>query len=72
MISLGGFAAAPYATAYSASKFGLKGFSEALRGKLSDHPNVHICDVYPASIDTPGINPERMEERFGNGYRRYE
>ena len=27
MISLGGFAAAPFATAYSASKFGLKGFS---------------------------------------------
>src|ERR1700712_737953 len=27
MISLGGFAAAPFATAYSASKFGLRGFS---------------------------------------------
>lgn len=56
MISLGGFAAAPYATAYSASKFGLKGFSEALRGELSDHPNIHICDIYPAFIDTPGIS----------------
>lgn len=56
IISLGGFAAAPYATAYSASKFGLKGFSEALRGELSDHPHIHICDIYPAFIDTPGIN----------------
>lgn len=56
MISLGGFAAAPYATAYSASKFGLKGFSEALRGELAEHPNIHICDIYPAFIDTPGIS----------------
>jgi short-subunit dehydrogenase len=56
MISVGGFAAAPYATAYSASKFGLKGFSEALRGELADHPNIHICDIYPAFINTPGIS----------------
>lgn len=56
MISLGGFAAAPYATAYSASKFGLKGFSEALRGELAEYPNIHICDIYPAFIDTPGIS----------------
>lgn len=56
MISLGGFAATPYATAYSASKFGLTGFSEALRGELADHPNIHVCDIYPAFIDTPGIS----------------
>jgi short-subunit dehydrogenase len=56
MISLGGFAAAPYATAYSASKFGLKGFSEALRGELAENPNIHICDIFPAFIDTPGIS----------------
>ncbi len=55
MISLGGFAAAPFATAYSASKFGLRGFSEALRGELADRPGIHICDVYPAFVDTPGL-----------------
>jgi len=55
MISLGGFAAAPYAAAYSASKFGLKGFSEALRAEFADHPGVHICDVYPSFVDTPAI-----------------
>ena len=55
MISLGGFAAAPYASAYSASKFGLRGFSEALRAELSHHPDIHVCDVYPAFIDTPGL-----------------
>ncbi len=55
MISLGGFAAAPFAAAYSASKFGLRGFSEALRAELADRPDIHICDIYPAFVDTPGI-----------------
>src|SRR3546814_4905362 len=55
MISLGGFAAAPFAAAYSASKFGLKGFSEALRAELLDHPEIHICDVYPSFVDTPAL-----------------
>ncbi|MBM3606234.1 MAG: SDR family oxidoreductase, partial [Alphaproteobacteria bacterium] len=55
MISLGGFAAVPYAAAYSASKFGLRGFSEALRGELAGHPDIHVCDVYPSFVDTPGI-----------------
>lgn len=55
MISLGAWAAAPYAAAYSASKFGLRGFSEALRGELSGWPDIHVCDVYPAFMDTPGM-----------------
>lgn len=55
MISLGGFAAAPFAAAYSASKFGLRGFAEALRGELSPWPRIHVCDVYPAFVDAPGI-----------------
>ena len=55
MISLGGFAAAPFATAYSASKFGLRGFSEALRAELVDKPGIHVCDIYPAFVDTPGL-----------------
>ncbi|WP_277980397.1 SDR family oxidoreductase [Sphingomonas phyllosphaerae] len=56
MISVGGFVATPYAAAYAASKFGLRGFSEALRGELSRHPDVHVCDVYPTFVDTPGID----------------
>ncbi|WP_245457423.1 SDR family NAD(P)-dependent oxidoreductase [Rhizobium leguminosarum] len=54
IISHGRFAAAPYATAYSASKVGLKGFSEALRGQY--HPNILIRDIYPAFIDAPGVS----------------
>ena len=56
MISLGGFSAAPFATAYSASKFGLRGFSEALRAELADKPHIHVCDIYPAFVDTPGLH----------------
>ncbi len=45
MISAGGFMATPFAAAYSASKFGLRGFSQALRAELSLYPRIHICDV---------------------------
>ncbi|MFV0623652.1 SDR family oxidoreductase [Sphingomonas sp. ac-8] len=56
MISVGGFFATPFAAAYAASKFGLRGFSEALRGELSKKPGIHVCDVYPTFVDTPGID----------------
>ncbi|WP_077003241.1 SDR family oxidoreductase [Variovorax sp. KK3] len=55
MISVGGWIPAPYAAAYSASKFGLRGFSEALRAELVDLPDVHVCEVYPTFVDTPGM-----------------
>ncbi|VTU38286.1 SDR family oxidoreductase [Variovorax sp. RA8] len=55
MISLGGWVSSPYAAAYSASKFGLRGFSEALRAEVAQLPQVHVCDVYPTFVDTPGV-----------------
>lgn len=55
MISVGGWAPTPFAASYSASKFGLRGFSESLRTELSDLPRVHVCDVYPSFVDTPGF-----------------
>lgn len=60
MISVGGFAAAPWAAAYSAAKFGLRGLSEALRGELHDMPDIHVCDVYPAFVDTPAARHAAM------------
>lgn len=54
-ISVGGWFPTPYSAAYTASKFGLRGFSEALKGELTEFPNIHICDLYPAFLDTPGI-----------------
>lgn len=54
-ISIGGFLPVPYGVGYSASKFGLRGFSAALKAELSDWKNIHICDAFPAFLDTPGI-----------------
>lgn len=54
-LSLGSWVAQPYAAAYSASKYGLRGLSEALRGELHEFPDIHVCDIYPAVMDTPGF-----------------
>ncbi|MEJ7912595.1 MAG: SDR family oxidoreductase [Chitinophagaceae bacterium] len=54
-ISVGAWFPTPYMAAYSASKFGLRGFFESLRGELLQFPNIHICDLYPAFLDTPGM-----------------
>lgn len=53
--SLGSWIAQPYSVAYAASKFGLRGFSEALRGELIKYPAIRICDIFPGFIDTPGF-----------------
>eukprot|EP01030_Chromulinospumella_sphaerica_P004158 gene4158-4072_t len=49
-LSLGSWVAQPYAAAYSASKYGLRGLSEALRGELIGYPDIHVCDIYPADL----------------------
>lgn len=56
MISIGGWIAAPYAAAYSASKFGLRGLSESLRAEVSDLRDVHVCDVAPTFVNSPGLS----------------
>jgi short-subunit dehydrogenase len=54
-ISIGGYLPVPYGVGYTASKFGLRGFSEALRGELTDWADIHVCDLFPAFLKTPGI-----------------
>lgn len=56
LISLGGWLPTPYAAAYAASKFGLRGLSESLRAEMADLPQVHVCDVAPTVVDTPGLS----------------
>lgn len=53
--SLGSFLATPFAEAYSASKFGLHGFTQGLRASLRGWPGIHVCAVYPSVTDTPGF-----------------
>ena len=54
-ISVGGFLPVAYGTSYSASKFGLRGFFEALQSELSPYTGIHVCNMYPAFLDSPGI-----------------
>lgn len=54
-ISVGGWIPVPYGVGYSASKFGLRGFSQALSGELSKYKHIHVCDLFPAFLDSPGI-----------------
>lgn len=56
LISIGGWVPAPYAAAYTASKFGLRGLSQALRAEVFDLPKVHVCDVAPTFVDSPGLS----------------
>ena len=56
MISLGGWVSTPYAAAYTASKFGLRGLSESLRAEVAGLPRVHVCDVAPTFVDSPGLS----------------
>lgn len=53
--SFGAFVGSPFAASYTASKFGLRGLSESLRAELQDEPGIHICDIYPGVVDTPGL-----------------
>ncbi len=43
----------PYVSPYIASKFGLLGFTEALRQELRGVEGINVCTVLPATIDTP-------------------
>ncbi|MBJ2121799.1 SDR family NAD(P)-dependent oxidoreductase [Arthrobacter sp. MSA 4-2] len=44
---------APYISPYVTGKFGLLGFAEVLRHEYRDAPQISICAVLPATIDTP-------------------
>ncbi|GKD83304.1 3-dehydrosphinganine reductase TSC10A [Tanacetum coccineum] len=41
-------------TAYSASKFGLRGFAEALQQEIITD-NIHVSLIFPPDTDTPGL-----------------
>ena len=55
-ISMGGFAPVPFAAAYTASKFALRSLTASLRQEVADWPDIAVCGVFPAMIDTPGLN----------------
>ncbi|HEV7292911.1 MAG TPA: SDR family oxidoreductase [Devosia sp.] len=48
-----GITAQPFAAAYVASKFGIRGLSDSVRLEVSKEPHIHVCTVLPFAIDTP-------------------
>ncbi len=53
MSSIGGRIAQPFAAAYTASKWGLAGFTDSLRYEVLARSRVQVCAVYPEFVDTP-------------------
>ncbi|HXH31073.1 MAG TPA: SDR family oxidoreductase [Bacteriovoracaceae bacterium] len=54
--STGAYVGSPFSVGYSASKFGFRGLSEALRYEMKRYPNIHICDIFAAFVDSPGMH----------------
>jgi len=50
----------PYASAYVAAKFAIRGLTACLRQEMRPFPNIHVCAVLPAALDTP------IYQRAGN------
>ena len=67
--SVFGLAAPPGQTAYAASKFAVRGFSESLRGELRSK-RIHVTVVHPGGVRTNiarnarvrNVDPERVEQ----------
>ena len=56
-----GFMSMPGYSAYSASKFAIAGFAEALRIELATH-NIRVTLFYPGTTDTPGLASENASK----------
>lgn len=56
VVSFGGFVGTPFGASYTATKWGLRGLGESLRAELQDEPDIHVCDVHPGFVDTPGVS----------------
>ncbi len=57
IVSMGGIIALRGSAAYSASKFGLRGFHTALHQELAPH-GVRVMGVFPSGVDTPMLRKE--------------
>jgi NAD(P)-dependent dehydrogenase (short-subunit alcohol dehydrogenase family) len=61
--SIFGIIGVPSQSAYNASKFAVKGFTEAMRQELkSSHPHIHVTCVHPGGIKTNIVRNGRIEE----------
>ncbi len=66
--SVFGFIAPPEQTAYCASKFAVRGFTESLRHELED-TNVRVSSVHPGGIKTNIARNSRLGEKTPEEYK---
>jgi len=66
MASVASLFAAPSEVTYAASKFWVKGFTEALNMEWERH-GIHVCDIMPNFVKTPMVeqNPGKLIEVSG-------
>ena len=53
VVSVAGRLPTPWASSYTAAKYGLAGFTDALRAELAVRSDIAVCGVYPSFVDTP-------------------
>jgi len=66
MASAASIIATPTQAAYSASKFWVRGFTEALNMEWKRY-NIHVCDIMPNYVKTPMVeqNPGELVDNIG-------
>jgi uncharacterized protein len=64
MASLAGWVASPTYSVYAATKFGVRGFTEALRREVSLY-GIHVSGIYPGSVDTEFRSHARIQRKTG-------
>lgn len=67
--SIFGIVAPPGQTAYSASKFALRGFSEALTHELASRPKIGVTTVFPGGVKTSIARNARVPGGVDEGVR---
>jgi hypothetical protein len=64
MASLAAWIAPPTYSIYAASKFGVRGFTEALRREVSVY-GIHVSGIYPGAVDTEFRARARIQRKTG-------
>jgi short-subunit dehydrogenase len=64
MCSIAGLIGAPTYSVYAASKFGVRGFSEALRREAAAW-GIHVTVIYPGAVKTSFAQEDIMKRRTG-------
>lgn len=64
MISIAGLIGSPTYSIYAASKFAVRGFSEALRREVSIY-NIKVSGIFPGAVKTEFATQTRMKRKTG-------